>query len=282
MTQTESSIIRYPGGKYRAVQIFMDIIPEDIKVIVSPFIGGGCFEINLVRRGIQVYGYDAFAPLVNFWQCALSNPGEIADIVNDKYYPSTREKDAYDNLFKTYYDIKGKAEQAAAFYALNRNSFSGLTLARSGRCKPPLRLTLSDTDRLRQFKCSGLQVELADFRDSIAKHPDDFLYLDPPYEYDLVKKGGLYGDDNGKLHLEFDHESLGKILKQRDNWMLSYNDCQAVRDRYKGYQILEPSWAYGMRAGDSYDNTSSEVLIMSKDRVFTDKQLTFDTAFVNM
>ena len=70
------------------------------------------------------------------------------------------------------------------------------------------------------------------FEDSIVKHPDCFLYLDPPYY--LEDKSKLYGK-NGDMHLGFDHQLLCDLLKNRDNWLLSYNDCEVIRELYKDF-----------------------------------------------
>ena len=61
------------------------------------------------------------------------------------------------------------------------------------------------------------------------------------------------------MHEGFDHQLLCDLLKNRDNWLLSYNDCEVIRELYKDFEIVEASWAYGMNKSKK----SSEVLIMS-------------------
>ncbi|WMT84135.1 DNA adenine methylase [Wolbachia endosymbiont of Listronotus oregonensis] len=69
------SPLRYPGGKSRAVsQIVNEYIPRGLPTLCSPFIGGGSIELALASRGTKVYGYDAFEPLVRFWQVLLKDP----------------------------------------------------------------------------------------------------------------------------------------------------------------------------------------------------------------
>ena len=116
------------------------------------------------------------------------------------------------------------------------------------------RFTPSSIERLRQFKIDGLSVKHADFQKSLAKHPDDFLYCDPPY----ANGGALYGE-RGDCHQGFDHEALAQILRNRDGWILSYNDCSMIRDLYEGFRFAEVSWKYGM----SSNKKSNEVLILS-------------------
>ncbi len=63
------------------------------------------------------------------------------------------------------------------------------------------------------------------------------------------------------MHKDFDHQGLAGILRGRDRWILSYNDCQQIRSLYADYLMQTPTWMYGM----SNDKKSKELLILSKD-----------------
>ena len=71
------------------------------------------------------------------------------------------------------------------------------------------------------------------------------LNLDPPY---VINKDFMYGR-GGKLHKNFDHQALADTLYQRDNWVMSYNDCDLVRRLYADYRIEVLSWSYSMSNG---------------------------------
>lgn len=153
---------------------------------------------------------------------------------------------------------------AAQYYIVNRTSYSGSTTSGGWSWKASwARLTESTLERLRGFDVENFIVKRADFKDSIAAHPDAALYLDPPYC--LNKEDGndggnretLYGTE-GDHHEGFDHVGMADILKSRHNWVLSYNDCKYIRDLYDGYKIVEVEWAYGMNASKE----SSEILII--------------------
>ena len=243
------SPLRYPGGKSRAAETILALLPDGITDLCSPFVGGGSVELAAASiKGIRVHAYDAFPPLVTFWQCALSDPIKLANKVRH-YYP-LRKSEFY-SLQQSFGDWLDTWEIAASFFILNRASYSGTTLS-GGMSRGHPRFTDSCIDRLRDFKVDNFWVETADFKHSICKHPNDFLYLDPPY----MINGALYGN-RGDQHTNFDHEGLAKLLKERDGWLLSYNDCEKVRGLYKGYTITAPEWAYGM----SKDKNSKEVLI---------------------
>ena len=246
------SPLRYPGGKSRAVKIITALVPSDTKTIASPFFGGGSIELALADTGIKVYGYDAFEPLVIFWQELIKDAPGIADLVK-QYHPLSPTK--FYSLQKRYSDTTDRREMAAVFYALNRASFSGATLS-GGMSPGHPRFNKSSINRLAEFRVKNLSVKLADFKVSIAKHPDDLLYLDPPY----ANGSTLYGQ-KGDMHAGFDHEGLAKMLKTRNKWILSYNDCQTIRDLYSEFKVTTPSWNYGMNSSKK----SAEVLITSKD-----------------
>lgn len=246
------SPLRYPGGKSRAVKELIQYFPVGLDKVCSPFVGGGSLELELASKGVEVFAYDVFEPLTDFWQVLLSNPVELAEMVS-KYYPLTNEK--FYSLQKDFLKLKTQKEKAAVFFVLNRASFSGTTLS-GGMSPNHPRFTPNIIEYLKNFTIENMHVSNADFHDSLKKHKTDFLYLDPPYAIDEK----LYGN-RGSTHTNFDHTGLAKTLKKRDGWILSYNDSPEVRGWYKGHLILTPKWTYGM----SNDKKSNELLILSKD-----------------
>jgi DNA adenine methylase len=246
------SPLRYPGGKTRAIEFITRFFPKKLDVLLSPFFGGGSIELLVASQGTIVYGYDIFSPLVEFWQCLTTQSNQLADEV-EKYYPLPKER--FYELQHTQTKFKTKLERAAVYYVLNRSSFSGATLS-GGMSPDHPRFTLSSIERLRDHSNPNIKIAKADFKTSLEKHPFTFAYLDPPY----LIKSSLYGR-KGNAHKDFDHEGLADILKSREHWILSYNDCDEIRNLYDGFHILTPNWKYGM----SNDKMSKEVLVFSKD-----------------
>ena len=237
------SPLRYPGGKSRAVkEIYKYIEPVGTKTLCSPFFGGGSIEIFCAQNDIRVYGYDHFRPLVDFWNWLFKDPDKLADAVQE-YQPLKRREIFYE-LQKKHVKEKNSFQRAVLFYVLNRTSYSGSTqsggMASGGDDDNP-RFTKSSIERLRNFKVDNLSVKFSHFEKSIPKHPDDLLYLDPPY----LIANKLYGN-KGDLHKDFEHEKLAKILKNREKWILSYNNSDEVRELYEEFKFVEPKWTYGM------------------------------------
>lgn len=246
------SVLRYPGGKSRAVTTILELIPEGTKELLSPFFGGGSVEIAAASLGIKVKAYDIFSPLVNFWQAAIKDSSKIADEVL-KYHPLSR--DEFYKLQKIQMQETDPFISGTMFFVLNRSSFSGSTLSGGMSPKHP-RFNLESISRLRDFKIKNLSVNKRSFEEVLFPEDKTLAYLDPPY----LIKNKLYGD-RGSTHKNFNHELLAEILKGRDNWILSYNNSPEVRSLYKGYKFLYPSWKYGM----GNDKNSKEIIILSHD-----------------
>ncbi|MYD46488.1 MAG: DNA adenine methylase [Gammaproteobacteria bacterium] len=249
LPHSTKSPLRYPGGKYFAVDTIREFIPSDTKTLVSPFLGGGSVELSCAASGIKVYGSDAFEPLMNFWKFAKSDPVLLSERVR-VYHPLSKDK--FYSLQKGYFEIDNKIEQAAVFFVLNRSSFSGTTLSGGMSPKHP-RFTESSIESLRDFRSRNLNTRCCDYTETLNKHSDKLAYLDPPY----ANGERLYGN-KGDMH-DFDHERLHSVLSERDSWILSYNDDPRIRSMYNSYRIETPEWSYSMSNGTK----SKEILILN-------------------
>ena len=91
----------------------------------------------------------------------------------------------------------------------------------------------------------------------IPEYQNDFLYLDPPYylEKDLDNKmfKGIYPNPNIDVHhTGFDHELLRDLLHNHPGkFVLSYNNCETIREYYKDFDLQYPSWHYSYGAGET-------------------------------
>jgi DNA adenine methylase len=73
------------------------------------------------------------------------------------------------------------------------------------------------------------------------------------------------GDDDNKMfkaiypnsnfpvhHTHFSHEKLRDLLhSHKGKFILSYNDCEWVRENYKGFKFKFPEWAYSYGQGET-------------------------------
>lgn len=261
-TVTARSPLRYPGGKFFARKKLDKYIPDGTKEICSPFLGSGAFELYLTRRDINVYAYDKFDVLVDFWRYLLTRNKELADEI-EKLGDVTREKyETYFDLLTHVYD--GSIQHAAMFFYILYTSYGGLGLLRKcfvcGNLVIYNRVIRNKTMLVRSFHNPNLNVQYADFTESIPAHTDKLVYADPPY---LLKKDFIYGI-GGELHKQFDHAKFAEVIKKHPKWILSYNKCEEVLDMYKDFEIVDINWAYSLGKALTADASKDrEVLILN-------------------
>jgi len=253
------NILRYPGGKSRAIKILNKYIPADIDVLYSPFFGGGSFEFNIQQKyNIKIYANDKFTPLYNFWNTLQSDKDNLIKYIKN-IHPITKEQFNEYKIKLQNKDISN-LERASYYFAINRSSFSGSTTSGGfSEESSKMRFNMSSIERLDKINISNIEFSNKDFTNFIDNIPDNkFIFLDPPYY--LGTKSKLYGN-NGDLHENFDHNELYNKLKNKKLWLLCYNNCDYIKNLYKDFHIISESWSYGMNKSKE----SSEILILSND-----------------
>jgi DNA adenine methylase len=120
--------LRYPGGKTRAIKILEEYIPENITEVYSPFFGGGSFELYLCNNyQIPIFGNNKFEPLYNFWLETKKNNEQLVEHIK-KLHPMNKQifTECKSKLLN---EEKSNVERAAAYFVVNRSSFSGSTIS---------------------------------------------------------------------------------------------------------------------------------------------------------
>lgn len=289
--------LRYAGGKTRAIKKITPYVANHSK-IVSPFIGGGSLEVYWASIGHQVIGYDIFFALTNFWQILLHRKEELINSMRTlnvtlQEYNAIKEKllswDRVQEMLKghkTKHYIRTPIQlddvTAAAYYFFNHNlSYGPLFLGWISKNYNSISWKRM-IEKIQEFYCPNLEVYESSFEDVLERHRNDFLYLDPPYflERDADNKmfSGVYPNRNIPIHHDgFDHIGLRDLLKKhKGNFVLSYNNCETIRDYYSEYHFAFPKWSYSLGNGEvrigrnrqkSLSNVkdSHEILIFSED-----------------
>ncbi len=253
------SPLRYAGGKSQLVGYIIEHLPSSIRSVVSPFMGGGSVEIAIAKElGIPVIGYDVFDILINYWKVQISQPKELAQKL-EALSPTKEVYNKVKQILKAHWEGKIVLDEItlAAYYFFNHNLSYGtgfLGWMSSVYAKKAVYERMKK--KVRTFCVKNLQVFCADFRDSIPKHKEAFLYCDPPYYLgpDSTLFRGLYPQRNFPIHHHnFDHRALLNLLKEhKGGFILSYNDCPTIRAWYKDWcKIIEIPVHYTMGQGET-------------------------------
>lgn len=251
--------LRYAGGKSLAVGHVIEAMPESVTHMVSPFMGGGSVEIACaLEMGINVQGYDVFDILTNYWQVQLNNPTKLADRIS-RWSPDQETYREVKETLKQHWVgknlIKDRVELAAHYWFNHNLSYGPGFLGWMSKIYTEYNRYVRLLDKVRMFRCPKLQVKKGSFERVIPKHNGTFLYCDPPYylEGDSKMFRGIYPQRNFPVHHNgFDHEKLAKLLhKHKGGFVLSYNDCQTIRDWYSDFKINEVEWQYTLGQGET-------------------------------
>ena len=255
--------LRYAGGKTLAVGYIVNLLPDKIDKVVSPFFGGGSVELAFAKElDIDVVGYEIFDLLVNYWQNQIKNPIELYQNLS-KLKNTKKEYENVKNILKSIWNKKdgllknnlSSLDLATYYYFSHNLSYGPGFLGWMSSIYLNDKKYNSLLDKVKNFNVSNIQVHNMSFEKSIPAHNKDFMYLDPPYYLNGNSKmfRGIYPMRNFPIHHNgFNHELLADLLKKhKGGFILSYNDCDWVRDTYKDFKIIDVSWQYTMGQGET-------------------------------
>ena len=251
--------LRYAGGKSLAVGHIVQYLPDDVRKIVSPFLGGGSVEIACANElEISVQGYDVFEILVNYWRVQIQSPQKLAAQIR-QWQPTADEYKKVKSRLKSHWDgsnpVRDKVLLAALYWFNHNFSYGPGFLGWMSKIYADPARAARLIGKVENFRCPNLSVRHGEFDKTIPRHRDDFLYCDPPYYLGASSKmfRGIYPQRNFPIHHDgFQHELLRDLLRRhKGGFILSYNDCETVRDWYADYRIEEVAWQYTLGQGET-------------------------------
>ena len=259
-----NSFISWVGGKKALRKLIYTMFPVQFDRYIEVFGGGGWVLFGKppnLKRKLEVYN-DYNSNLANLFYCVknrtcafLLELGFLPINSRDEFsmIRTFLEKQEPDTTFlqeeltlaeqnlspPDYEEIRAillenaqmtDVKRAAAFFKLIRYSYgSGCT---SFGCQPFDVRKCFDAIWQASHRLSETVIENKDFEALIRQYDRDnaFFYCDPPYY-----------ETEGHYEVVFrkeDHMRLRDTLKAcRGKWMVSYNDCDFIRELYDGYYI---------------------------------------------
>ena len=237
-----NSFISWIGGKKLLRNRILEVFPEQrtFNRYIEVFGGAGWVLFSADRHAkMEVYN-DVNGDLVNLFRCT-------------KYHPEALQKELEFILMsrEQFFDAKEQTEvrgltdiqRAARFYILIKESFG--TDLRSFGVRPKnmenaVEYILSVSKRL-----NTVVIENQDFERILKTYDkkDALFYLDPPY-YETEK---YYPD----RFMPEDHVRLKEALERlKGKFLLSYNDCEYIRELYSGYSVVEVERMHNLVPGE--------------------------------
>jgi len=274
--------LRYPGGKSRAVKYLVPRMPKDITEYREPFIGGGSVAIAFTKEypDTPVWVNDLYEPLVNFWQQLQQRPDGLYTLLTaykEEYSTPDTARELFNHSKNDLNNSESDLCRAAAFYVVNKCSFSGLTESSSFSQQASVsNFSMRGIEKLPEYGklIKNWKITCAAYWDMMMTSApvNTFWFLDPPYDI----KDNLYGK-KGALHKGFNHEEFHAWMTQgnvKDRWMITYNTNPTLVDWYKDYNQTKWDLTYTMRSVGDYMNEQkdrAELLITNYDETNSER-----------
>lgn len=240
-------ILKWAGGKRQLLQnlrpyITNERLNPEHGVYYEPFIGGGslCFNMEFPRAVINDYNPE----IANVYRQVMEHPNELIELLsqfdvqrNKEEYYNIREWDRLDS-----YADRSLIEKAARIIYLNRTCFNGLyRVNRQGQFNTPIGSVgfpfVLIRERIlalhRYFVESDVQIMNLDFSESVAEAVEgDFVYFDPPYDYErdgftLYVDGGFTRADLERLK-----QTSDELIERGCSVMISNNQTTFVENLF--------------------------------------------------
>lgn len=244
--------MRWAGGKRQLIPALERYIDRNVFAngnhrYYEPFIGGGalCFYLEPSRSVINDYNPE----LINVYEVIRDTPKDLIELLrihqtnfSHDYYIQIRSMDRCPGFL----DLPA-VERAARIVFLNRTCYNGLYRVNNkgyfnvplGKKKNP---DIIMEDKIlamnRYFNENEVVMRNGDFETAVEDvQPGDFVYFDPPYDYE---ESGFTSYNETC----FEREDLERLKKVSDNLiemgclvLLSNNDTPFVNELFEEYAI---------------------------------------------
>ncbi|MBN2197898.1 DNA adenine methylase [Candidatus Wolfebacteria bacterium] len=265
------TIFRYPGGKYKAIkyiQPFWEQIDHD--EYREPFVGGG--SVFIAKPSVP-YNWinDLDKEIIAFYK--VISDKKKREILINKLLALKIDKPIYEQLY--FSKPKDNLNKAFRYYILNRCSFSGIT--RWNSFIGDVRYNITNAQHLIRDvgpKLANTKITSQDFEKVIIEKSKGkkgvFLFLDPPYaeSRQIVAYNVTFSKE--------DHLRLAKLLKKtKYPFLLTYDDCEFVRELYKWANLYSKTWTYSVANSRVHHNPreNGNELFISNFPIVKEKQL---------
>lgn len=239
--------LRWAGGKTQIIGDIKSIIEENFSkenTFYEPFVGGGAVFLSLSTKKVVINDFNE--ELINSYRIIkddLNGLIELLTLMEDKHKKSPNG-DFYYEVRKwdrepDYLNKRKEVERAARLIYLNKLCFNGLyRVNNKGFFNTPIGRpnlkSIVDEENLRSvsdyLNKSNIKLVNGDFEKAVKTAKEgDFIYFDPPYDYN--EKGFIQYTVIDKKHYTIERlKSVSDSLVERGcKVLISNNDTEKVK-----------------------------------------------------
>ena len=269
--RTMVPFVKWVGGKRKVIPHIEKLWPKSFNTYYEPFVGGGAVLFHFQPENAVIN--DLNKELINLYKVIESKMShkrlreylllmEHGHHVTVDYDEEKQKEKKHSPFYKVIASIdrneKGEDRllslsdasrelRAARFIFLNKNSFNGLyRVNKAGLYNTPSKHIPTKTfDEANVKNVSEYLNECVEIKNqSFSKSVDDamandFVYFDPPYDYEKGQKGfDAYQENGFGIEGQLELANLCKELDKKGvKFMVSNHNTKLIRDMYKKFNI---------------------------------------------
>lgn len=245
--------VKWAGGKRQLIKKIDLELPKKFKNYHEPFVGGGAVFFHMLKKGLlngEIYLNDLNEKLIKTYEVIYKNPTKVMDKL-DEYFEKSNEEFYKQERLKVSEYKKGW-EVASWFIYTNKAGYNGLyRVNSSGGFNVPYgkdddrklydRDSIIDTHKA--MKKKNIILTNGSFEEAFKNiKRNDFVFIDPPYDYEPVIKNGFtrYTNPDFKREMQIKlFEEIKKIDEKGAYFLKTNHNTEFIKDLYKEFSIEE-------------------------------------------
>ncbi|AUB32019.1 DpnII family type II restriction endonuclease [Spiroplasma floricola] len=284
--------VKWVGGKRQLLEILNIFLPEKINNYFEPFLGGGAVFLDLLPQKAVLS--DVNFELITTWKVIKSNSSELMNLLSK--YVKEHNKNGKDYYYKLRDKDPNKLSEiqiAARFIYLNKTCFNGLyRVNKNNKFNTPFNnkeiikeSTIFDSKNLlnisKFLNKNNIEILNDDFEEILNKaKKDDFIFLDPPYDFDNKGFDSYTSNSFGKEGQIRLNNFLINVDKKGVKWILTNHNTELINELYKNFNIYRiPVNRFINSDSDNRQNSTFETIItnyiLSKEQEYKLNQTLF-------
>lgn len=229
------------GGKSKLRKTIIEMMPEH-KTYIELFFGAGWVYFGKEPSKVEVIN-DIDGELMNMFSMVKNHGVEVERIMELDIH----SRDLFNYMRLQELSSLTEIQRAARYLLLARmsygNKMKNYGYSPSSKPRSVYRDMSCISDRLK-----NTYVENLSYQDIIKKYDrlESFIFADPPYLGTSIQFSEIeltFGYDEHK-------ELRDKLVNCKGKFLLTINDCQEIRELYKGLKITEVSVGYSVGKND--------------------------------
>lgn len=247
--------VKWVGGKRQLLPELLKRVPKNFNCYFEPFVGGGALLFALQPQ--KAYVSDLNEELINTYSVVKTKYKILKEYLllmeyghSESFYKQISSIDRNDENDQRLLSMKdSNILRAARFIYLNKAGFNGLYRVNSkGFFNVPsgqkVKVKTHEWPNIEKvanyLKTNNIKIKVHKFA-SILNYTsaNDFVYLDPPYDYEPGKKGfdsyqkEGFGPKGQRMLADFCEQLNKKGVK----FMVSNHNTRLIRELYKDFTI---------------------------------------------